>query len=151
MDVGLHSTHMWLQSIVGQLDIELNRLYNLRNIVAGLASIPVSDNGLVLTPEALPSESSEPVLESSQPVGRRHRVRIARRTRPSVKQAVVAEATALQHAIPVGPVVISAEQLMRERQARLASQTQAQTASSQMTDLEALSRDLAARWTARIF
>ena len=107
---------MHLQEIIVQLDAELDRLTDIRTIVAGLAS-PVATSVKrfhvqpASAPPGKPESREEPV--SPKPRTRRPRKLRVARTQPTPTKTVV-EPTALTGAVPSGPVVVSVAALERE-------------------------------------
>lgn len=143
---------MLLQRIITELDAELDRLQRLRSIVA---QIPKPALALTETPEPLapaglpisPLQNPAPVQQPPAPVRDRGRqlvtgvVRRARRERPT-------EPTALTSAIPAGPVIVSPKDLAREMDQRAKARVTVIAAKQpdESANVEALSRDLTAKW-----
>ena len=112
---------MLLQHIVDVLDTELNRLNQLREIVAGLTG-----SAVFAFPEPVVQEETPlPAAELTEtPKARKQRAASrpagARRGPVARRPKTPAEPIALTKAIPAAPVVVSAEALARES-ARLQS------------------------------
>lgn len=145
--------HMLLQQILAQLDIELERLQKLRAVVAGLRR--PARRAPKLAPEPDPVPAIEPAAPSpvskEEPHRRVRRWRISprpTRTPASPKSVRAVETTALTSAIPAGPVIVSATDLARERERRAKVRLAAVAAPAvrEEVNLEALTRDIAARW-----
>jgi hypothetical protein len=119
---------MLLQQIVEKLDQELGRLYQLREIVAGLAHGPRLEfpgNEAVDTTIAI-EPAAPPVKEAAaQPKGRVRRSFGRRTQEPRQRSAAEKAHTALASAIPAGPVVVSAavvaNQIAEKQKAREAA------------------------------
>lgn len=133
-----------LQFIVAELDRELDRLHEIRNVVLSLSQTPA-----VVTRYTVPVTQTE-ALQPEQPTRVRHpRADAGRRRGPRVQKAPQ-EARALTATLPSGPVVISPARLAEER-ARREESREVETVSLHIPegkeDFEALSRSLAARWS----
>src|SRR5579875_739530 len=104
---------MLLQQIVEKLDRELNRLYRLREIVAGLKQAAPLVFELPEQLPAEPAEASTVVKQAAKRVRRTFsdRAPVARRKIDSTKPQ-----TALSGPIPPGPVVVPAA-IVAERMA----------------------------------
>lgn len=140
---------MLLKQIITQLDTELDRLQKLREIVADLLSpsVPIAPMADLLDTVAA-SEVPEPALLPEDEPSRigSGRVRgVFRQRGTRVKRQRPAEPSALTSAIPAGPVVVSAQALARERDLRAKAQVPSSKQIEEPT-LEAIGRDLAARW-----
>lgn len=169
-------SEMLLQHIVYQLDGELTRLKSLRSVVAGLARPSASLRGFQARAERVsPTESpvskddpiqialaerlTEPVVTAGT-MRRRGRPRVVRADEASEealpvrshRRTKLAQPTALGKAASVGPVVISAAALMREREARMAVKAASAHRPQSEVELEVrpevVARQLAARWLA---
>ncbi len=159
---------MLLQQIIAQFDVELDRLYRLRTIVAGLQSPPMfmemPQEEPALQPETraessaeitaivietpMPSESKTPEAPARQRMHRMPRQRLA----APAKSQQAAGPSALTSSIPSGPVIVSAKALAEELQLRSKNRTPpaALETTQDDTKLESLSRNLADRWVAEI-
>lgn len=144
---------MLLQWILEQLNAELSRLSELRAIVAELQTSSFSMPALPLqvssaedsaevhpaTPELQPSIEEEAAIRPE--VGpRTHRV-----PRAKGKQQVPTV-----HALPAGPIVVSAAELQKERAQRGSRALPSQVAGHSRPEIspESAARLLAARWLA---
>ena len=134
-----------LQHILDELDRELTRLHAIRTIVAGLSRTPV----LVSRPTAPALQPAPPAVAEPKRTRRPRSVAGRRRGPHSPKPAL--EPRALATNVPSGPVVFNPDRLARER-ARRQESREAESSSKFMAspaeDMDALSRDLAARWMA---
>lgn len=132
-----------LQSIVAELDRELNRLYEIRKVVVSLSRTPA-----IVTRYTVPAAEPEtPPTESHKPV-RRPRADAGQRPGPRTQKALKGE-RALSATVPSGPVVFNPTRLAEERARRQEKREMSPTplpASETPEDLDALSRNLAARW-----
>lgn len=158
---------MLLQRIVAQFDAELERLRQLRAIVAGLHSAPIVLAALDAEPvppiEARTESSDEhtsldPVAALvSVPLQRERatrrvygmpRQRVARRVTPERMPGP----TALTSVIPAGPVIVSAKALAAEMETRSKSRCAVATLQTapEDTKIESLTKDLADRWVAEM-
>ena len=108
---------MLLQHIVDALDTELNRLNQLREIVAGLTG-----SAVFALPEPVAQEEEEPVaaVEPSEAAPKARKQRTAprpagaRRGPITRRSKTPAEPTALTKVTPAAPVVVSAAALAKE-------------------------------------
>ena len=122
---------MLLQQIVETLDAELDRLHQLRSIVAEI-SAPVSfpmeavpesvAPPLAVAVEALPDA---PALAGGSP---RRKLAGAPRGRPAAKRKLAVEASALNGSIPAGPVVVNAASVAQFHAAKQAAKVLAKPA-----------------------
>lgn len=140
---------MLLQKIVQQMDIELDRLYKLRAIVAELAHPVASFQEIAPEVEAASPVVEAPTQERSLPSLRRTRAYAPRG--PRAKSSPTPEATALSSRIPTGPVVVSAQSLARERESRTPVIPKPETSTPTAPAVDAqgsenMARDLARRW-----
>ncbi len=134
---------MLLQQILEQLDAELFRLSTLRGIVADLAQLPAVVTKLTPKLDAIPPVQTEP----GEPPRRR---RMPRKKTAQASEQPMAERKTLTKAVPSAPVVVSAQELLRERRQREALKrapgAEFQDAASASMGSDALARDLATRW-----
>ena len=146
---------MLLQQIVSQLDAELDRLRNLRAIVAALAKSPVLvkrvsrklDELLQAKPEARPAPAEMQAPKKALP--EKPVVERRKAERPEKAPKKRAEPVALSRALSAGPVVISAQALAQERERRtMVHAAENKEATPQVTgeNAESLARDLTSRW-----
>ena len=134
-----------LQHIVHQLNVELERLQTLRSIIARLGA-PIARTKS-LAPESFAPQLPE--LPDRPPQSRPQRQR--RRSKPLAPRPQKAlEARALANSVPAGPIVVSAQELARERELRRAAKPVPQQVNEAPVQseaaLDALTRDLSARW-----
>ncbi len=155
----LESAHMLLQSIVVELDRELQRLQEIRSIVAGLDRTP-----------ALVKKYIEPAVASGTPVYKNMKPTVAAaalvvekakprrkpradagkpRERGTPKPKSSAEPGALTRNVLSGPVVFTPARLAEEKAKREQSRAAQVPANPAQPpeDLDALSRSLSARWS----
>lgn len=147
---------MLLPYILTQLDAELDRLYHLREVVAGLQGTGVPALEVIAPVDHLPSPAPADEGESSPPFPAPVAKRLRRssgprgprgpRARPAPEKETSAFAPA-----PSGIVVVSARDLQRERSLRGERRTAApdgEGASAPVPEVppEELARSLAARW-----
>lgn len=144
-----------LQSIVGELDRELARLRDLRELVAELGQMLAVVAQISSSPVMAPT-SSESVLAAVLPLAQA--AKPARRTRADAgkprgrrtpKSSSPAEPRALSRSVPSGPVVFTASQLAEEKaKCEQAKESQVTAApDTSLEDLDALGRSLSARWS----
>ena len=134
-----------LQQIIHQLNVELDRLQSLRAIVAGLGA-PAPRAGSA-DPTRVARLAPEPPSNAS-PVRPRRTSTRSKPARPQPQKPL--EFRALSSSVPSGPVVVSAQELARERELRrsakpVAPQAEEEPVTSEAA-LNALTRDLAIRW-----
>lgn len=139
---------MILQQILTALDTELDRLGSLRTIIAGLSKplkIDLPPNPDVDASAAADTDAQPIDVLIGAKLTRRKRSFSAKPvTRPAARsKAAAPPASALSHAVSHGPVVVSANQVARERQARLEITSPAKTPPA---DPDLVARNLAARW-----
>ena len=140
---------MLLQFIVAELDRELYRLHAIRKIVAGLSltsAVLRPYTALTLTPEMPVLQA--PMLETPRRP-RKSRADLGQRPRPKPQETPSA-VRALATQVPAGPVVFNPARLAEERARReetRAAETAAAATLSADQDMDALTRDLAARWS----
>lgn len=135
---------MLLQFIVAELDRELYRLHEIRKIVAGLSRTPA----VVRRYTAVTLNPETPVLETPRRP-RKPRADVGQRRGPKPRETPSA-VRALAAQVPAGPVVFNPARLAEERARReenRAAETAAATTLSAEQDMDALTRDLAARWS----
>ena len=155
-----------LQFIVQELDAELTRLQALRKIIAGLAHTPAMMRRLVeadprpiaLLPAGKGPKASKPIptvaLPSSSPlpVQPARRLRSDRGIRRGPKAPKpTEEARALAGTIPSGPVVFYPGRVVQASPSEPATETEQRyesTPALDPVDIDAESRQLAARWAA---
>ncbi len=134
---------MLLQQILEQLDAELLRLSTLRGIVADLAQLPAVLKKLTPKLDAIP-----PVETEFRELPRR--LRMPRKKTANASEQPIAEGRTLTKAVPSAPVVVSAQELLRERRQREALKrapgAEFPDAASASIASDALARDLATRW-----
>jgi hypothetical protein len=129
-----------LPYILAQLDEELARLQVLRDIVASLSRTPALFPRLVE-----PAARAEPAAPAPQPL-QTTRATAGRPRGPRVLKRPVTP-RALAAAVPTGPVVVNPSRLVQERDRPIESREEDTTpAASSEEDLDAISRNLAARW-----
>lgn len=138
---------MLLQQTIIQLDAELDRLYAIRSIVVGLATVFSQPR----TPRAQAAVAVEPENRGTAAVpARQFRLRKIRAARTlKVPPPKPRETTALNGPVPSGPVVISVQALQHERESRAVmarAEEPEQIEVAPQVALDALSRDLTARW-----
>lgn len=140
---------MLLQQAIIQLDAELDRLRAIRSIVIGLAT--VSSQPRTPRPQAAVAVECEPENEEAAALpARRTRLRKVRAARTlRISPPKPRERTALNGLVPSSPVVISVQVLQRERETRAVvagAEQPEQIEVAPQVSLDALSRDLTARW-----
>ena len=155
-----------LQSIVQELDAELTRLQALRKIVAGLAHTPAmirrlaeaDPRPIALLPSAKGLKATTPTPTVALPSSSSLAVQPARRLRtdrgirrgPKVPKPTE-EARALAGTIPSGPVVFYPGRVVQTALSEPAAEMEQgyeSTPALDPVDLDAESRQLAARWAA---
>lgn len=167
---------MLLQQIMDKLDGELVRLRTLRSVVAGLARKPAGasskksrielsvSEAVIAVPEEIVAALAVPAvkevattLDSGKSQARKRPRSLSSDITEPPNLALKGqqgrkrtEPTALGRAASVGPVVISAAALVREREARMAVKTTSRPQNMREAEPEirpeAYARELAARW-----
>lgn len=138
-----------LQQAISELDVELNRLRAIRSIVAGLATAATQPRHP--QPPSHGLRETEPASREvpTAPTQRRRvrKVRAARMLKVSTPKP--RETTALGGVVPSRPVAISVQALQRERDDRAVVVKAEEPGRADIVPqvaLDALSRDLTARW-----
>lgn len=143
-----------LQSVVEELDRELTRLHALRSLVADLSRTPKAVARLISQPvtASKPLQLTTPAppnIEHAKPARKVRADAGKPRERRAVKSRASSEPRAFTAVVPNGPVVVNPARLAEEKAKREQSREAVAPAEPvpSAEDLDALSRNLAARWS----
>ena len=137
---------MLLQQILILLDDELDRLRNLRKIVASLAKPTIARSPLVSAPDQSPQTKTEGVEDSPRPIRSRSRTGTAKTVARTDAGQIFSPPAVVVQAVRQGPVVVSAAELARERDAKAAVEQRKAGLQMKVSAPDSLARELAARW-----